>query len=213
MIEQLSTYTCMHKVYTVGTVTVFYSFIVKNSVSSVRSSQVRLCDPMNYGPPGSSVHGVLQARILAWVAIPFSKGSSWPRDQTQISCIAGRFFTIWATREAYAISLTSFNKWGLPGSSAGKESACNVGDMGLIPGLGRSPGEGNGNTPVFLPGEFHGRRSLVSYSPRGCKGLDTTEQLTLNSNNKQVLVLIVKYESLFLSMPYFSFTLCISLFS
>ena len=85
--------------------------------------------------------------------------------------------------------------------------------MGLIPGLGRSPGEGNGNTPVFLPGEFHGRRSLVSYSPRGCKGLDTTEQLTLNSNNKQVLVLIVKYESLFLSMPYFSFTLCISLFS
>ena len=45
-------------------------------------------------PPGSSVHGVLQARILEWVAIPFSRRSSPPRDQTQVSCIAGRFFTI-----------------------------------------------------------------------------------------------------------------------
>ena len=51
-------------------------------------------------PPGSSVHGILQARILEWVAISFSKGSSWPRDWTQVSCIAGRFFTLWATREA-----------------------------------------------------------------------------------------------------------------
>ena len=49
--------------------------------------------------PGSSVHGILQARILEWVAIPFSRASSWPRDQTQVSCIAGRFFTVWATRE------------------------------------------------------------------------------------------------------------------
>ena len=44
--------------------------------------------------PGSSVHGILQARILEWVAIPFSRGSSQPRDQTWVSCIAGRFFTI-----------------------------------------------------------------------------------------------------------------------
>ena len=46
-------------------------------------------------PPGSSVHEIPQARILEWVTIPFSRGSSWPRDQTQVSCIAGRFFTIW----------------------------------------------------------------------------------------------------------------------
>ena len=59
-----------------------------------------LCDPMDCSLPGSSVHGILQARILEWVAIPFSKGSSWPRDQTQLSCIGGRLFTIWATREA-----------------------------------------------------------------------------------------------------------------
>ena len=53
-----------------------------------------------YSLPGSSVHGILQARILEWIAIFFSKGSSWPRDQAQVSCIAGRFFTIWATRDA-----------------------------------------------------------------------------------------------------------------
>ena len=58
------------------------------------------CDPMGYSLPGSSVHGILQARILKWVAIPFFRGSSWPRDQTWVSLIAGRFFTIWATREA-----------------------------------------------------------------------------------------------------------------
>ena len=54
-----------------------------------------LCDRMDCSPPGSSVHGILQ------VAISFSKGSSQPRDWTQISCIAGRFFTVWATGEAY----------------------------------------------------------------------------------------------------------------
>ena len=56
---------------------------------------------------GSSVHGILQARVLEWVAISFCRGSSWPRDLTQVSCIAGRFFTIWATREAPKISLDS----------------------------------------------------------------------------------------------------------
>ena len=55
------------------------------------------CDPMDCSPPGSSVHGILQAKILEWVAIAFSRGSSWPRDRTQVSHIAGIFFTIWAT--------------------------------------------------------------------------------------------------------------------
>ena len=58
-----------------------------------------LCDPMNCSLLGASVHGILQARVLEWVAIPFSRGSSQPRDWTQISHIAGRFFTFWATRE------------------------------------------------------------------------------------------------------------------
>ena len=54
-----------------------------------------LCDPMDY-----TVHGILQARILEWTAFPFSRGSSRPRDQTQVSRIIGEFFTSWATRDA-----------------------------------------------------------------------------------------------------------------
>ena len=59
-----------------------------------------LCDPMGCSPPGSSVHGFLQARILEWVAIPFSRRSSQSKDWTLVFHIASRFFTIWATREA-----------------------------------------------------------------------------------------------------------------
>ena len=59
-------------------------------------SHVRLCDTTDCSPPDSSVHGILQARILEWVAMPFSRGSSWAEDGT---CIAGSFFTVWATRE------------------------------------------------------------------------------------------------------------------
>ena len=58
-----------------------------------------LCHSMNCSPSGFSVHGIFQARILEWVPFLFSRGSSWPRDRNWVSCIAGRFFTIWATRE------------------------------------------------------------------------------------------------------------------
>ena len=63
----------------------------------VAQSCLTLCDPMDWNPPGSSVPEIFQARILERVAISLSRGSSWPRDQTQVSCIAGRFFTIWVT--------------------------------------------------------------------------------------------------------------------
>ena len=66
----------------------------------VTQSCLTLCDPMDYSQPGSSVHGILQARIPEWVAITSSWGSSQPRDWTQVFGIAGRFFTIWVTREA-----------------------------------------------------------------------------------------------------------------
>ena len=59
-----------------------------------------LYDTMDCSPPGSSVRGIHQARILQWVAIPFYGGSSRLRDQTQVSCTIGRFFTVWARREA-----------------------------------------------------------------------------------------------------------------
>ena len=70
------------------------------------------------------------------------------------------------------------------GGSDGKESMCNAGDVGSMPRSGRSSGAGNGypilNTPVSLPGESHGRRNLVSYSPWGHRESDTAQQLTLS---------------------------------
>ena len=63
-----------------------FKLVKRESVS--RSARPILCNPMDCSPRGSSVHGNLQARILEWVAVPFSKGSSWPRAQTGISCIA-----------------------------------------------------------------------------------------------------------------------------
>ena len=77
----------------------------------VAQSCLTLCDPMHSSPPGSSVHEILQPRILEWVAMP-SRGSSQSRDRTQVSHIAGRFFTVWATREAqgfYYYSLFRIN--------------------------------------------------------------------------------------------------------
>ena len=63
------------------------------SIVLVAQSCLTLCDPMGCSLPGSSVHGILQARILEWVAIPFFRGSPLPRDRTWVSCIVGRFFT------------------------------------------------------------------------------------------------------------------------
>ena len=67
------------------------------SESEVIQSGPILCDPMDCSLPGSPIHWIFQARVLEWVAISFSRGSSWPRDWTPVSCIVGRCFTIWAT--------------------------------------------------------------------------------------------------------------------
>ena len=76
----------------------------------VAQSCPTLCDPMECSPPGFSVHGILQVRVLEWITIPFSRGSSWPRNWTWVSHIADRFFTFWATREggSYSSSVSSF---------------------------------------------------------------------------------------------------------
>ena len=131
-----------------------------------------LCDSMDCSAPGSSVHGILQARILEWVVISFSRGSSRPRDQTRVSRIGGRCFNLWATREACqkknagpqvqlefqinnsflwmnmprGILGTSYtNSLGFPGGSVVKNLPANAGDAGSIPGSRRFPGEGNDN--------------------------------------------------------------------
>ena len=86
--------------------------IMQNIQSEVKVVQFcpTLCDPTDY-----TVLGILQARILEWVAVPFSRGSSQPRDRTQVSHIAGRFFTSWATWEALKYIKNSWNsilrKW------------------------------------------------------------------------------------------------------
>ena len=77
-----------------------YKYFVWKVKVKVAQSCLTLCDPMDY-----RVHGILQARILKWVAFPFSRGSFQPRDQTQGSHIAGRFFTSWATREAQVLCI------------------------------------------------------------------------------------------------------------
>ena len=77
--------------------------ISQSSISCMHAKLLQLCptlcNPMDYSPPGSSVHRILQARILEWVAMPSSRGSSWPKDQIHASCISSiavRFFTHWA---------------------------------------------------------------------------------------------------------------------
>ena len=69
-------------------------------VSEATQSCPTLCGPVDCNPPGSSIHVILQARILEWLAISFARGSSQLRDRTQVSHIAGRRFNLWATREA-----------------------------------------------------------------------------------------------------------------
>ena len=66
----------------------------------VAQSCSTLCDPLDCRLPGSSVHGILQARILEWAAVPSDRGSSQSGDQTQVSYIVGRFFTSWVTKKA-----------------------------------------------------------------------------------------------------------------
>ena len=84
----------------------FYVSPRKYSWSEVKVTQscLTLCDPMI-----CTVHGILQPRILGWVAFPFSRGSSQPRDWTEVSCTAGRFFTIWAIRETPQILISAYN--------------------------------------------------------------------------------------------------------
>ena len=78
----------------------YYSIIKRMCACLVSQQCLTLCDPMDCSPQGSSVYEILQARILEWVAMPSSRRSSQLRNWTQVSCITGRFFNVWATREA-----------------------------------------------------------------------------------------------------------------
>ena len=77
------------------------------TLCEVAQSCLTLCNPMDCSLPGSFIHGVFQARVLEWVAISFSRESSQPRIWTRVSCIAGRFFTDWAMKEAHSLCLST----------------------------------------------------------------------------------------------------------
>ena len=195
----------------------------------VTQSCLTLCKSTDCTTPGSSVHEIFQARILEWVAIPFSRESSRPKVQTWDSRTAGRFFTIWATREALLesnivifSSVSEGNSYSFfsflffksrtnhellcqvlrafhPRTGNSHQSFCPLshwklaqmiiclqcGRPGFDPWDGKIPwGRKQQPTPVFLPGESHGERSLAGYSPQALKQLDTTEQLTLLLSNE-----------------------------
>ena len=129
------------------------------SESEITQSCPSPSDPMDCCPPGSSVHGIFQARVLEW-------GAHNTTSQNKTLRVGGRFDEIRFHRILK----------GFPCGSISKESTCSAGDLGSIPGLGRSPGEGNGNPLQYscLKNPVN-RRSLVGYSPRGCKESDMTE--------------------------------------
>ena len=82
-----------------GACFLIYKMVITGNIYNAVKEKVKVthpCDPMD-----NRVHGILQARILEWAAVPFSRGSSQPRDQTQISHVAGRFFTSGATGEGH----------------------------------------------------------------------------------------------------------------
>ena len=127
---------------------------------SVTQSCPTLCDPLDYSPSGYSVHGIFQARIQQWVAISSSRGSSWPRDWTHISCvscvscIAGWLFTCWTIEQMNGST---------PLKTQTQARLIEIKDW-LCHLLRRRQWH---PTPVLLPGKFHGQRSLVGCSPWG----------------------------------------------
>ena len=150
-----------------------------------------LCNPIDGSPPGSPVPGILQARTLEWVAISFSNAWEWKVKVKSLSRV-WLFVTPWTAAHQAPLSMgfSRQENWsGVPWPSLSFKYRkyhilmiyyiFNAGDSGLI-WVGtilwrreRQP------TPVFLPGESHGQRSLARHSPWGRKELDTTERLTL----------------------------------
>ena len=142
--------------------------------SEVTQLCLTLRDPMDCSLPGSSVHGIFQARVLEWVAISFSRGSSWPRYQTRVSRTVGRCYTIWATREILWI-----NK---KGETEDEMVRCR---QWL-----------NGHEFEQTQGDSEGQGNLLCCSPWGCKELDlVTEQQQQQNNtsfNKEITFKVLK---------------------
>ena len=142
------------------------------SESEIAQSCPTFSDPMDCSLPGSSIHGIFQARVLEWGAVAFSAYKS-----------KLLLFSVFCLFVCFLISVIYFSPVEIWfscsfGGSDGKESTCNEGDLGLIPWLGRSPGGGHGsplqNSFLETP---HGQTNLVGYNPWGRKESETTEWL------------------------------------
>ena len=139
---------------------------------SVTQSSLTLWDPLDYSPWGSFVHGISQARILEWVSISYSRGSSWPRDQMCIFCIAGGFVATELPGK-YMLrhgSHLQFLQWhvGLLWWLKWSKICLQCKKPGFNSGIGKIPWRREWQpTPVFLPGESHGQRSLADYQSMG----------------------------------------------
>ena len=148
----------------------------------VAQSCPTLCDPMDCSLPGPSVHEIFQARILEWVAISFSRGSSQPGDLNPgLLCCRQILYCL---------------KKNLP---------ANAGDVnwGFDPWMGKIPWRREWKpTLVSLPGKYQGQRSLVSCSPWGCKESGTTEQITLFSYPKWNWFFPLLWRSHFSPLPW-----------
>ena len=161
----------------------------------VAQSCLSLCDPMDYSPTGSSVHGILQARILEWVAISFSRESSWSRDWTWLSCVAGRFFTIWGTREAQCLnSIVYFSLSKKKSHLMRRVDSLEKTDAGRDWGQeekGTTEDEMagwhhrlDGCESEWIPGVGDGQGGLACCNSWGRKESDTTEQLNWTEGKK-----------------------------
>ena len=141
--------------------------------SEVAHSCPTLCNPMDCSLPGSSIHGIFQASVLEWVAISFSRRSSRPRDRTQVSCIAGRCFTVWATREALHVqkqqAKEAFHSGGRMAAMQEMDCAMQLVKLGSIPGK---------------------KKNWISYTHLKKKRLEWKEEITkLQEENMQELPL------------------------
>ena len=146
-----------------------------SSAGKKKVAQFCPSDPMDCSPPGSSVHGISQARILEWVAISFSRGFSWPRNQTEVPCTAGRlFFTSWAIKEA-SLCLSSIVAklqllLGLRWWLRGKSICLQCGRSGFNPWLRKIPWRRDSlPIAVFLgfPGGSDGKESACNAGDLG----------------------------------------------
>ena len=139
-------------------------YLCSESESEIVKSCPTLCDPMGCSILSSSIHGIFQARVLEWLVVFFSRGSSQPRDQTWVFCTADRCFTIWATRETLFMFKHPWNYLGLPWWLSWSRICLQCGRPEFDPWVRKIPWRRKWlPIPIFWPGEFCGLYSPLIF--------------------------------------------------